>query len=833
MACSSFLQAQLAELTAAVQKSFSSPHLWQQRIYVSSSGRLYEKSGLLNRLFILIDKIWRLLTFKKSSSVTQNLEKKIYPLFDQTISQSYFARLQHLLYKIGQIEKRFFLNNGLQEKEQQQQKLFFQLQEELGEAATCLKSWQEKLQTSLASKKLQEKKITSFKRSLAKTIQALFPFWQQMLCYQHTFASLLSAEPSTKIGASASSLLKGAISSRSLYQALEREESWMALEHVLQQPIPFIELIKICQPQTPLDPREKKRLCSWVEQLNRLIKKKSFSNRKQKIFDWFKLALKEVALVASLEGTFLVTEALLVNRLSDYDCQLTQLKERSHLSWRSQLHPGQELKCRGAIYQLGEELQSAKKASLTGWQRSQAECKDQRRTFLVASHPDLVIQVGQNPFDLAIAEEETQVYQFGIGQIASQPPVETEDGYLISINERMTESLSNYHFSSTSYPLNAQDQRWAFRLASFLLCMYDWQVWPNSIDKERLYLDKKGVLRTTQLLDLGQKIGQKIGQKKKGESGLDRYLAAEAFCTTFKGTGDKKDLIVRYLMEVSGYSQHALAQFYRNEVVKFLKTGQLEELEVVLPHGYFQPIYKQRLQQLFKQSKKIKKRTLYALFDWLEQKKLVLTKERSRLKAQQEALQKLPLKAGTEELLRYQHQLQELKLAKQALAQKEQLSQENFYKERLAFIRSWRHFSSQEWLTKLERLQKELVQIEIEIKKAKQPARRKSHDVRFDISAPSKSEQLLLQKQGQLFMKLQEYERSIIKRTLCDRLLTLYLQSATAATLDDSLIETLVESFKKSSSWQAEPVTSATYFQQQRALLLAKNKAAITQPPVS
>ena len=77
MACSSFLQAQLAELTAAVQKSFSSPHLWQQRIYVSSSGRLYEKSGLLNWLFILIDKIWRLLTFKKSSSVTQNLEKKI------------------------------------------------------------------------------------------------------------------------------------------------------------------------------------------------------------------------------------------------------------------------------------------------------------------------------------------------------------------------------------------------------------------------------------------------------------------------------------------------------------------------------------------------------------------------------------------------------------------------------------------------------------------------------------------------------------------------------------------------------------------------------------
>ena len=109
MACSSFLQAQLAELTAAVQKSSSSPHLWQQRIYVSSSGRLYEKSGLINRLFILIDKIWRLLTFKKSSSVTQNLEKKIYPLFDQTISQGYFARLQHLLYKIGQIEKRFFL----------------------------------------------------------------------------------------------------------------------------------------------------------------------------------------------------------------------------------------------------------------------------------------------------------------------------------------------------------------------------------------------------------------------------------------------------------------------------------------------------------------------------------------------------------------------------------------------------------------------------------------------------------------------------------------------------------------------------------------------------
>jgi len=819
------LKYQLVEFTSAIQKyqAIESPKPDENiKLYVASPTRIYDENSLINRVKIFFDKIWKWIISKKNESLKVAVEGTIHHLFDQVITEAYHARQNHLAVKIKQVEQAFNLTKNDEQIQGQKKRYYEHLKYELKGANVCLTSLQSNFDAVLTHATSSENEADRLKSLATKVVSAVFPFWYKMLHYKHTFASTLKDFlPSRFSLATTEKPINGAVRDLALFGAFKEELNWINLEAMAGK-IPFVELIKICQPNSELDVREKKRLDKWIATLNTYMNDDELKSEvTKKIVEQLKSVIKEIVNISEIQGDLSISYGLLINKLDDRGCLLMRLKDHEHMIWRNSLKKGQKLRCQGEIYRLGEELTTKKILNKKKWKTYQLESKNHHRVFKIANHPNLAVRIGKSPFDLAITSYEHKEYQFGVPHVKGLQNVrETDKGHPVAFMELMPKTIVDHEWTSTGYILNSTDQKILSRIASFLLCMYDWQVWPNEISWEQFFLDAKGRLRTGQLFDLGRR----AHMLEKNYCGPDNYLAAEEFCAKVRANNSiLSSYIQRYLMEVSGYSKHALAVFYRTCVTKMLKTGDFDFIKLSLPEGYNKRIYKKKVNELIIEAKKLRRKCFGTVFEMVQNKKAQFNERLVPLKKEIrktiKALQKINDKNSDEFQSLYNQYL---------AVWAEMKNEQNQYRgemqaQILREINSWQHFTNKQEssLKAMNQLQKEIVEIREEITEEKEKMKRaKGRGARKSMYSEYK------QIENNLLIEEEMYFHKILKTTVMDRLVTAYHQSATPATLSDSLVETVLETFQQPNDEIPEDFATR-YYQEQRKLLIAKNKYAI------
>gem|GEM_PF-6008494 len=764
--CSSLGYA-LTEFDAAIRRDQTNHSIKTQprllNLYVASPEKVFDKGNLIGRIKMFIDRIWKWMTLNRyQGNIAEPVEVIIHCLFDQVMTAAYQCRQRHLAYQIQMIETHFALDQNDEKKEVIKARYFKHLERELQDANVSFLDLAARFDSSLFDRPVNSKDLDAMKNFVTKVSQMAFPFWHKMLYYQETYrGSLLRYLPEKFPSASPEKPISWAINEMQIYEAMWKEQKWIDLEGLIEQPIPFIELIKICQPHDQLDVREKKRLDKWITALNNHVAKAQENFEKtHQVVELVKNALVEIVNAVEIQGQLSMNVGVLISRLDDHGCKVMRLEDPRHRAWERELRKGNILKCKGKRYELGDELPSRKTTKNGIFKTLKIAKKDRYRVFKLENYPQLVIKMGKTPFDLSIDSYQFKEYHFGIPCVNGvQNIFETEEGYPFVLLEYLPRSLAGHHWTSSSFQLDPQDEEIASKITSFLFCMCDWHLWPNQISYDHLYFDSFNRIKITELLDCND--GSGFSEK---ECGPDNYLAAEEFCLTAAKANHQKanPHLLRYLMEVSGYSNHCMALFYREFVMTVLKTGDFNFLELSLPYSYNHSVYRNRVQQLFSQIKEIRATCLDLVTEFIES----IPKE----------------------------------------------GKETFLKKTVKSFNGWRHFDKKKFsfMEGIQKADRELTKIQNEMEKRERSLKLLKNDLSVDNSKEIKAERSgyksLIESQKKIMSDKQNRYEKLVEITVFDRLIDAYLDSSTPATISETLVETVLESFKNPIQIESDPV---------------------------
>jgi hypothetical protein len=805
--CSS-LKYELGEFCSALQKyQFDSRKDTESqglKLYIASPLHVIDPTTLIGRIRILFDKLYKWIKGNPyRGTLHEPIETIIHNLFDKVVQEAYKARQSRLAHHVRLIESHFNLNSDLHTKEGQKNRYYRHLETELKVSHANLNNLAENFYLDLEKGPLGEEDLDALRHLVTNVSEAVRPFWHKMLYNRHTFgAPLNSYIPSDVCNDIENKTIDWAINDLSLYQALSKEQEWINLEIMLQQSVPLIELIKLSDPTQNLEESERRKLAVWIKGLNDLgLNSQSPKNRISAV-SLLRNVLNEVVQATAIQGHFQINVGQLVNKLDDYGCKLMQIEDRNHVAWRRQLKKGDVITCNGENFTLGEELQNKKVSSLEN-QNSTRRFKplprkrDKYKIFNLESHPELIVKIGSSPFDLAINSHKFQEFHCGIPGVTGVDKIsETDDKRPVVFLEKIPLLLSSHHWTSNECRLNEKDERILSRVASSLFCMRDWRKWLEGVTLERLGINKDQIFTSLDWL----------------EGGDDNYLAAEKFCIEIANSGGTQNVnVLRYLMEVSGYSQHPMADFYREIVMTMLKTGDFNFVTFSLPRDCDRQEYTKQAKNLFKQAKTLRDACVDEVTKNIEDKVKETEKQKvqslKKIEDLQDEIKSVKAKGNSEKLKRDKYELQ---MQIYALKDGMDALNQSIQKEFLGYLENWQYFREEKdhLLDAMTKNREELIKNKQELE-----------------SAGSGQKEHLIELNKELELQSIEFQSNIITYAVYERLLEAYSDLPTPGCLPDSLFETVVNSFKNG-GLEKIPVDSK-YYQEQQNMIIAKNQYAI------
>lgn len=814
--CSS-LKYQLSEFSSVMQKNNPNPskdlESQELKFYIVSPSQVLDPSTLVGRIRILLDKLWKWLTSNNYQGTLQEpVDNIIHKLFDQVIKEAYEARQSYLANQIRLIETSFDLVTDNEVKAAQKQRYYSHLQTELGRSNAHLGGLAANFDSALQQTEvLSDTAVDALRHVVTNVSQAVEPFWSKMLHYKTTFASSLNPYiPNEPPKATEENPIDWAIANSSLYRALSKEQSRIDLEGLMQQPIPVIELIKICDPNQALLESERRRLEKWIKELNGLSNKLRDKRMDVTAAHLLKNALEELVRAISIQGRFQISVGLLINKLDDNDCTLMREEDSNHVAWRRKLKKGEVIRCEGVEYRLGDELvvEEPPAVGQSLGERYKKRKLNRHRVFEVQSTKEqnaeeqngsrLVVKIGSSPFDLLIGSHRFAEFHCAIPGIKGVGEIKlTDDKRPVLFLERLPIHLSNYQWTSNQSRLDEQDEMILSRICSFLYCMFDWKKWVEGATIKRLGVDSADILTSLSWL----------------EGVEDDYLAAEDFCVeAATKMGSFNPHALRYMMEVSGYSTHRMFEFYREKVTTMLKTGDLDLLNLSLPDGFNKPEYLKKIPPLLDQAQVLRTACLEEVVksidekeNFLKSRKALLVRKSLQLNAKEALVLDEGRGAFEREKNRLKREMGELKDQKAAM-------RESIHREFLGYMRNWQHFDvdKDRLVKKLSDNGKELKNINLELGNASKEQRHNLSIIKKDLKT----------EEGEVLTE-------IITLSVYDRLLEAYLDLPTSSWLPDSLFETVVNSFKSGSRGIERTVIDYNYYKEQQDLIIAKNLYAI------
>lgn len=801
--CSS-LKYELGEFCSAMQKFQSSKmkDLESQnlKLYLASTSQVFDPTTLIGRIRMLLDQFWKWMSSQNGQITLQDsIEHIIHNLFDRVVLEGYKARQAHLAHHIQHIESYFELRSDPEIKEGQKARYSKCLEDELNGSKANIPLLSRHFHKALKKGALNPTSLDRLRHVVTNVSHSVKPFWYKMLYNRSTFGLPLQAYiPEFQEKPQDEKSIDWAINDSTLYHALSKEQDIIDLEHLLQQDIPTVELIKICHPHLHLSESERRKLDAWIKGLNTLSAK--FQDRKNpvNVVGLLKNALTEVAQAAAIQGHFQIHLEMLINKLDDYGCRLTSLEDRNHVVWRRGLKPGSIITCEGEIFEVGEEIGAPDMPGNEPRFKKKFRVlpikRDKFKIFHLVNKPNLVVKIGSSPFDLAIATHRFKEYHCGIPAVAGVERLnETDEQRPVLFLEKLPVLLSKHIWTSDGCHLKEEDEKILSRVASVLLCMRDWKKWLRGLTSERLGLNASQVLCSLDSLE--------------GEE--DNYLAAENFCIeTAKKGKNLNDPALRYLMEVSEYSKHPMAVFYRKNVVSMLKTGKFDYLNFSLPHGFNRSEYKKRVRDLFEQAKALRFACEDEVSKLMDEKIKRIDNQKNELLNEIADL-KTQVRSDNKIAKRKKHEM-----AGEIYQLKDKIKDLNasFAQEFLSYTSNWQHFAAEK-----DQLIHSLSKNSAELKKNKK-----------ELKNNTSNRKELFRLNKDLELQIRETYSEIITYAVYERLLQAYNNLPTSAWLPDSLYDTVVNSFKDNSGLK-NPVIDYAYYKKQRELIVAKNLKAIEQ----
>ncbi len=808
--CSSLMY-ELGEFCSAMQKYQCDPskdvESQKLKLYIASPSQVWDPDTLIGRIRMLLDRLWKWMTSNKyQGTLDEPIENIIHNLFDRVIQEGYQARQSHLAHQVQLIESHFKLNSSDEIKNAQKERYYKHLEAELQYSNSNLNGLAENFNSALQEGVLNESALDGLGHVVTNVSQAVKPFWEKMLFNHPTFAGpLKSYIPVNPSKAAEEKPIDWAITDLSLYKALSKEQEWINLETLMDQPVPVIELIKICDSDQTLGESEKRRLHQWIEGLNELSinleRTRNKLSHELSAVNLLRNVMDEIVQAVSIQGHFQINEGLLINKLDDYGCKLMRIEDSKQIAWRSKLKKGSTIRCDGETYRLGEELKieepPVENKTVTAGYRPLMRRRDRYKIFGLESHPHLVIKIGSSPFDLIIDNHKFHEFHRGIPAIDGVNNIkETDDKRSVLFLEKLPVLLSDYQWKSERCKLTEEDEKILSRVGSFLFCMCDWKKWLEGVTLKSLGINSAWIISSLNWF----------------KGGPDDYLAAENFCIdTANNKGSLNLHVLRYLMEVSGYSKHRMAEFYRKNVNIMLKTGEFDFLNLSLPYGFNKPEYRKKVEDLFSQATALRHDCVEGVKQFIREKESPLKAEKARLLEEALAIKTEKPSVTEENKSAFKQKKRELERKFDELNDKKEELNGSIQRELLGYVQNWRHFNEEK-----KQLTEELL--------SNRKALNSNKKDLMKISSDQKDR--LLQLNIELKLQKAELQTKIITYTVYDRLLEAYSDLPTAAWLPNCLFETVVNSFKNGRGLEKSVVDHA-YYKDQQELIIAKNLHAI------
>lgn len=806
------LKYQLGEFYAALEQ-FNANHekdleSKKLHLYVASPTRIYYVDCLIGKIKILLDRFWKWITSNHyQGTINEPVEEIIHKIFDQVICGAYQARQKHLAHQVQEIESRFKFDSNPDLKTEQKKRYFTHLQKELKDSSASIELLAENFDKALEDGHLKENELDNLRHLVTNVSEAVSSFWYKMLHYQNTFAApIFQLIPEHPEESDQKQAIDWAIKDMTLHKAIEKEQMRIDLESLLGQPIPVVELIKICQDEPHLYYSESRRLERWIGKLNQIADK----NPKTNVVELFKIALQEVITAAEIQGKFKLSLGLLINRLDDKGCKLMRKEDATYIAWRNNLKEGDVLKCAGQEYVLGKEICPPQFAEGKMKKRKFKHhlIKDQFRVFSVQNHPEIAIRIGNNPFGLSIEEHKFDVFHCAVRSKPLQI-LETGNKKIVGLVEKAAIALKDHVWTSQNQKLDPDDHKIALRLASFLFCMRDWKIWPINASYWHMSLTQDLELMTSRWF----------------KEGPDDYLAAEEFCAQASKSScpDVNAHILHYLMEVSGFSEHPMALFYRKVVSEMLKTGDFDFNNLSLPYGCNKEAYRTNVSDLFNDALKLREHCLDEVISIFYADASEFKKREKELAEQEAMLKEEKTTKGADDK-EYELKKRQWRRDKEELKDNIEASHEKWDKIHLALIDEWKHFDHGDLKQEMLDIKKELNEVFKEVKTLKKKG----------TFAAGVQERLSELKQivEDLNIHNSNLRDQILETTVYERLLDAYLASPTPGRLPKSLYDQVVESFSNSAK-KIESVKNPSYYKEQQQLIIQKNEKAIEMAKIA
>lgn len=524
----------------------------------------YQKSWI-GQFVIAWHRIWRWILHELAPTLDKTLQT-ITKIFTHAVLAAYEARQERIWQGMHMLDSAFTAPTLLEQRTRYALFLTDDLKESWwGNDPLYLKKF-DKRKLALLD---QEKEI-QLKHVGINFQQATYNFWEFILKNQDKdiCSSFLELALPSAVQEKTSPLLD-----RSFFKTLKKEFRWLHFESVLEQPIPLVPLAKLHDPSS-LTMQERKQLTDWVKAINHHQKKLS-----PKLFA---VVLAEALNVIQLQGGSTVTLQDILYWLFQQGCALVEHECPKHMDWREKLGPGSLIECNGKELELGQQLSPDK------------EIDDVYKIFELEEYPDYVVKIANNRFRLLIEAKQVEDEQahWGVRFVNTITDLDgvsglDQKGFCV-VQEKLTCPFADYEWTSDNTILTKEDEEYALVLANHLYCMQQWQASSQNLSFKHLMWDAEGVLKTTRPL-------------KKGPP---NYIEWEDKCIK---AAKKNVHILNFLMHVTKFYEHEMADYYRQAVEYTLESGEIDLVERPLPIGHRESYYEQHAQQLCQQALTLRK----------------------------------------------------------------------------------------------------------------------------------------------------------------------------------------------------------------------------------
>ena len=284
-------------------------------------------------------------------------------------------------------------------------------------------------------------------------------------------------------------------------------------------------------------------------------------------YSLFATVLTEVISVIHMQGSSSLTLQDILFWLDQKGCQLVHREDPAHMDWREGLKPGDKIKCNGKELTLGMLISPQKLLN------------DDFKIFELADHPEYVVKIAKNPFQLLIEDQKAKNQQDHWGfrfvrtianleQNQQNPPINGLDrqGNCVVI-EKLVDPIEKHEWASQQPILVEGDEKVALVLANHLFCMRRWNGIAQNISLAHLMWDKEGVLKSCKVL----------------KRGPFNYNECENYCVqAAKGNIH----VLNFLLHVANLVEHPIALYYRLAIEHVFETGTSDLLDRPLPLGF-------------------------------------------------------------------------------------------------------------------------------------------------------------------------------------------------------------------------------------------------------